>query len=70
MSGLPAFTVDGCLPPGDYAMTLDELRASMLVLGPGPPKDHPEWDAAWRHRLVDNLALLIGQLWAVGFIRC
>jgi hypothetical protein len=45
---LPNFTADGVLPPGDYAMTLDELEDSILVLGPGQPRDHPVWDAAWR----------------------
>jgi hypothetical protein len=43
---LPNFTANGVLPPGDYAMTLDELEDSILVLGPGQPRDHPVWDAA------------------------
>lgn len=66
MAALPSFTLDGFLPPGDYAMTLDQVRASMLVLGPGPPKDHLVWDAAWRNWLVNNLAIMIQQLWTVG----
>jgi hypothetical protein len=33
MGTIPGFTVDGLLPVGDYALTLDELRASILVLG-------------------------------------
>lgn len=66
MAVLPAFTQDGLLPPGDYALTLEELRASMLVLGPGPPRDHPNWDPAWRHDLVENLAVMVQQLWTVG----
>jgi hypothetical protein len=66
MAALPTFAPDGLLPPGDYALTLEELRTSMLVLGPGSPKDHPVWDAAWRHDLVENLAVMVQQLWAVG----
>lgn len=34
MPTLPNFTADGVLPPEDYAMTLDELEESILVLGP------------------------------------
>lgn len=47
-------------------MTLDELEESVLVLGPGTPKEHPVWDAAWRHRLVANLRVVVGHLRAVG----
>ncbi len=63
---LAQFTEDGLLPPGDYTLTIDELRASMLVLGPGEPRDHVTWDAAWRERLLDNLAVLVNKLWTVG----
>jgi hypothetical protein len=63
---LPMFTEDGLLPPGDYTLTVDELKTSMLVLGPGDPRDHATWDASWRERLLDNLAILVGELWAVG----
>lgn len=66
MPDLPRFTPEGTLPPGDYALTLGELRESSLVLGPGPPRDHQNWDAAWRHRLVENLAVMVGQLRRVG----
>ena len=66
MLTLPDFTPEGVLPPGDYAMTLDELEESILVLGPGPPKDHLVWDAAWRHQLVANLRVMVEQLWKVG----
>jgi hypothetical protein len=66
MPSLPAFTADGVLPPGDYPLTLDQLRDSMLVLGPGDPKDHPAWDSAWRLRLVKNLQILVEQLWTAG----
>lgn len=61
-----AFTADGTLPQGDYEMTLDQLRGSILVLGPGEPKDHQVWDAAWREKLVGNLRVLVEQLWKVG----
>lgn len=58
-----AFTADGLLPPGDYELTLEELRESMLVKGPHGATD---WDARWRGLLVVNLALLVRQLWGVG----
>lgn len=63
---LPGFTADGLLPAADYELTIAELRESILVLGPGDPKDYPTWDAAWREALVDRLAILINQLWQVG----
>lgn len=66
MPALPAFTSDGLLPPGDYTLTLDQLQESVLVLGPGDPKDHPTWDAAWRLTLVKNLRILVGQLQQAG----
>ena len=48
MAGLPLFQADGLLPPGDYVLTLDELRSSALVLGPGDPKDY------WRPAMIRN----------------
>lgn len=66
MSSLPPFTSDGVLPAGDYRLTLDQLRESALVLGPGEPRDCPGWDAAWRLELVTNLRVLVEQLWRVG----
>ncbi|MCC7389451.1 MAG: hypothetical protein IT431_11850 [Phycisphaerales bacterium] len=66
MPTLPEFTAGGTLPPGDYPMSLAELKESSLVLGPGPPRDHPVWDAAWREQLVENLSVMVKQLWAVG----
>jgi Family of unknown function (DUF6932) len=63
---IPAFTEDGLLPPGDYQVDFGELKASRLVLGPGEPNEWPEWDAAWRERLVDKLEVLVRQLWQVG----
>ncbi|MFW5739685.1 MAG: DUF6932 family protein [Myxococcota bacterium] len=61
---LPSFTTEGYLPPTDYELTLDELRASMLVAGPS--SGYPDWDRGWRERLVENLAVLVDQLWRVG----
>ena len=66
MVSLPPFTADGLLPAGDYVLTLRELRKSMLVLGSDGPEQSPTWDAGWRGKLVDNLALLVNQLWHVG----
>jgi len=65
MVALPAFTSDGLLPPGDYALSLDELRSSLLVVGPGAASQ-PNWDSTWRARLVDNLEVLVKQLVQVG----
>jgi hypothetical protein len=31
---LPPFSDDGLLPPGDYELSLEELKDSMLVEGP------------------------------------
>jgi len=64
MAPLPPFTPDGLLPPADYEFTLDELRRSLIVVGPGA--GYPNWDVAWRRRLVDNLEILVKQLWQVG----
>jgi hypothetical protein len=47
-------------------VTFDELRHSVLVLGPGEPKDVPCWDPLWREQLVNNLETLTRQLWQAG----
>jgi hypothetical protein len=60
---LPAFTSNGMLPTGDYEVSFEELRASMLVQG---PLGVDAWDAAWRSHLVDNLEIMTRQLWQVG----
>ena len=36
MSVIPAFQPDGLLPPGDHQASFDELRRSILVVGPNP----------------------------------
>ena len=61
---LPMFMPSDVLPPGDYALTLDELRQSHLVTGEG--NDSANWDVFWRGGLVDNLEVLVRQLWQVG----
>jgi len=66
MTVVPTFTDDGLLPRGDFEVSFDELRQSVLVLGPGDPAEFPSWDANWRARLVDNLEILTRQLWSVG----
>jgi hypothetical protein len=50
---MPRFNAHGLLPPGDYELTFDELRRSMLVAGPGGVDT--TWDTAWRKALVGNL---------------
>jgi hypothetical protein len=52
------------LPPGDYPITIAELKTSMLVAGPS--RRSPTWDEPWRRRLVENLGILVEQLWEVG----
>jgi hypothetical protein len=63
---LPGFTKDGLLPAGDYPLTLAELASSLLVTGPADQEEYPNWDAAWRGRLVEILAVMVQQLWQVG----
>jgi hypothetical protein len=66
MAVIPPFDPDGLLPPGDYEVSLGELRHSILVLGPGSPKGYPSWDRPWRDQLARNLEVLARQLWQVG----
>lgn len=60
---LPPFQANGLLPPGDYELSLEELRSSMLVVG---PPGIEVWDCDWRRHLIDNLEILLKQLWQVG----
>lgn len=62
---LPGFTGDGVLPPGDYTLTIAQLRDSVLVRGPTGDPDS-RWDAAWRGQLVNNLEILTTQLVGIG----
>lgn len=64
---LPPFNSEGVLPPADYPLTLDHLRQSHLVTGEG--SGSPTWDAVWREQLVNNLQILVEQLWQVGIDR-
>jgi len=59
-----AFNADGLLPVGDYELTMQELRSSMLVVGPQPAV--LDWDVDHRRFLVDQLGILVDQLWQVG----
>jgi hypothetical protein len=66
MAVIPSFEADGLLPTGDYEVSFDELRQSILVVGPGGVAMSPTWDSGWRAKLVDNLEVLTRQLWHVG----
>lgn len=55
---------DGVLPPDDYEVTFEKLRQSILVDGCGELREN--WDAKWRSKLVDNLEIMVDQLWTVG----
>jgi hypothetical protein len=55
---------EGVLPVGDYEVTFEELRQSVLVNGCGDLKEH--WDKDWRNALVNNLEEVVKQLWTVG----
>lgn len=58
------FNQYGLLAPGDYPLTLWELRQSILVRGQRDPQ--LPWDSQWRLQLVSNLEICAKQLWAVG----
>lgn len=55
----------GVLPVGDYEVTFAQLRASLLVHGCGDLRNG-QWDTEWRAKLVDNLEVMVKQLWEVG----
>jgi len=61
---LPPFNQDGLLPQGDYILTFDELRTSMLVKPSLATAG--QWDEQWRLTLVNNAELLVKELWQVG----
>ncbi len=65
MRVIPEFTEAGLLPPGDYDITFSELRQSALVRGPSDKAAYPNWDSRWRAHPVDNLGVLVRQLWQV-----
>src|SRR5258707_14007521 len=66
MPVIPPFEPDGLLPSGDYEVSFEELRRSILALGPNPTTETSSWDTTWRLRLIDNLESLTRQLWQVG----
>lgn len=66
MPVIPTFESDGLLPPGDYEVTFEELRGSVLAIGPDAAHGQSSWDAKWRLRLIDNLEILTRQLWQAG----
>jgi hypothetical protein len=63
---IPSSQPDGPLPPGDYEVSFEELRESVLTVGPVGMASHQSWDCGWRERLVDNFEILVNQPWTVG----
>ncbi|MEI7462468.1 MAG: hypothetical protein WCK15_23975 [Pirellula sp.] len=63
---IPEFDENGLLPVGDYEVTMAELRASILVQGPRDRIKYPSWDASWRLWLVDQLEMMVNQLWSAA----
>lgn len=64
MADVPPFTDEGLLPPADVELTLEELQTSALVRGPASCSS--SWDREWRERLLENLSVMVRQLWQVG----
>lgn len=64
---IPHFQPDGLLPPGDHEASFADLRRSILVHGPGVAVS-PNWNAGWRRKLVDNLEIMVEQLWQIGIV--
>lgn len=65
MAQLPPFDADDLLLPGDYELCFEDLRKSLLVVGPEDGERHPYWDRDWREWLVGNLEILTRQLWQI-----
>jgi len=63
---IPVFQPDGLLPSGEYEVSFDELRSSVLVLGTSAATEHSSWDMLWRLQLTMNLEMLTRQLWQTG----
>ncbi len=59
-----SFTKDGLLPPKDFLVTFLELKKSFLVNG--AKGCSPHWDQSWRLQLVNNLEMMVNQLWKIG----
>lgn len=47
MAQIPPFDADGLLPPADYEVSFEELRKSILIVGPADAKEHSSWDRPW-----------------------
>ena len=58
------FNEFGLLPEGDFVLTISQLKDSILVHGEDDNQD--EWDQIRRKYLVDNLEILVKELWKVG----
>ena len=65
MGPIPSFNEQGLLPPGEYEVTFEELRSSILVDGP-EELAASEWHADWRRHLTHQAEVLTRQLWQVG----
>lgn len=65
MHKIPNFDDRGLLPPGDYEVTFEELRNSILVNGSSLKKSN-NWDSKWRLKLIDNCEILVNQLYQIG----
>lgn len=63
MALVPPFDGRGLLPPGDYSLTFEQLRGSVLVSGTGRSTN---WDNEWRLYLVNQCEQMVQQLWQVG----
>lgn len=57
-----SFNKHGLLPKGEYELTFNELRKSILVNNPTVSN----WDANWRDFLVNQAEVLVNELWEVG----
>ncbi len=57
------FNQDGFLSPQDYPMTIEQLKNSLLIRG---PQDGSPWNHQRRLMLVNNLGILVNQLYTVG----
>lgn len=63
---IPEFDADGLLPAGDYEVTFEQLKQSLLVNGPKDKSKVSNWDQKWRLWLVEHLEMMVIQLWQVG----
>jgi hypothetical protein len=67
MMSVPTQFTNGVLLPGNHQATLADIRASFLVSGEGVGS--LSWDAGWRAECVNNLEVMVNQLWQVGIAR-